>query len=205
MLPCAVALVLVACAASGPPAAKIDEAAVKNYRDSGYAPANAATIESLRVSGPVTEAPWSVSLTRPADHAVHPLIIFLPSLGEDDTAPVQWCRSWAHAGYAVMMIQALADDAQVWSTADARSGDFERIARARYADDLMADRVARLSRQLAQIHQRSLRGEAGLQGLDWDHMAIAGADLGAFTVQTLVGAAPVVRGEAAGAWRLWPI
>ena len=201
VLGCVAVIGLAACAFSAPPLAQVDEAAVRHYREGGYAPGAAVAIETRHLNGPVTEAAWTATLVQPVDHAMHPLIVFLPSLGEDDTAPVQWCTTWARAGYAVLTLQALADDAQAWSTADARSGDFERVARARYADDLMADRVARLSVLLDQIRQRSGRGEAGLQTLDWNRVALAGADLGAYTVQAIATGAATVR---AGPWSLSP-
>jgi hypothetical protein len=174
-----------ACSSAPPPAAKVNEEAVARYRAAGYPMPASLPIESHRISGPVTEAPWTVGLTRPADHQMRPLIVFLPSLGQDDAPPVRWIESWAHAGYAVLVVQPLHEDADVWSTPDARSGDFERIARARFADDLMVDRIARLSRLISQVRARSLRAEPGLDGLDWSHLVLAGADLGAYTVQTI--------------------
>ena len=202
LVACLVVASLPGCSSAPVPVATVDEGAVARYRASGYALPAAAPIEAHRISGPVTEAPWTISLTRPADHQVRPLIIFLPSLGEDDTAPVRWIETWAHAGYAVLVIQALRDDANVWSTPDARSGDFERIARARFADDLMADRIAQLARLLNQIRTRSLRGEAGLDGLDWSHLALAGADLGGYTVQCIATSTPAAL--SAAHWPLTP-
>jgi len=179
------ALVLAACSSTSVAPAQADRQAVARYRGTGYPVPAAVAIETHRISGPVSGAPWSISLTRPADHASHALIIFLPSLGEADNAPNHWIELWSHAGYAVMAIQPLTDDAQVWATQEARSGDFERVARARFPANFMADRLARLSALLAEIRQRSLRGESGLEGLDWAHLGLAGADLGAFAVQTI--------------------
>jgi hypothetical protein len=184
------ALVLAACSTASVPPAQVDREAVARYRDAGYPMPAAAAIETHRISGPVSGAPWSISLTRPADHANRALIVFLPSLGEADNAPNHWIELWSHAGYAVMSIQPLPDDAQVWATQEARSGDFERVARARFAANLMADRLARLSALLTEIRQRSLRGEPGLEGLDWAHLGLAGADLGAFAVQTIAARQP---------------
>jgi hypothetical protein len=195
-------LALAGCSSAPVPVAKVDEEAVARYRAAGYAIPAAVPIVAHRISGPVTEAPWTVGLTRPADRLTHPLIIYLPSLGENDAAPVKWIESWAHAGYAVLVIQALDGDADVWSTPDARSGDFERIARARFADDLMADRISHLSRLLAQVRARSLRSEPGLDGLDWNHLALAGADVGAYTVQCLATGSPA--SVAAAGWTLAP-
>lgn len=199
----AAALLLAACATTSVQTAQVDREAVGRYRAAGYAIPAAATIEADRISGPASEAPWTISLTRPADTANCPLIIYLPGLGEADNTPNQWIGTWARAGYAVIAIQPLPDDAEVWATPEARSGDFERIARARFADDLMADRLARLSTLLKQIRERSLRGETGLQRLDWSRLAIAGADLGAFTVQSI--ATSTAASRAAISWPLTPL
>ena len=67
----------------------------------------------------------------------------------------------------------------------------------------MADRVARLARLLAQVRARSASGEPALAGLDWGHLALTGADLGAYTVQTIAGMAPDAL--AAVGWPVAPV
>lgn len=129
--------------------------------------------------------PWTATVTRPVDSSRNPIIVFLPSLGQADDEANHWVSTWAKADYAVIVIQALSDDANVWSSPEARSGDFERAAKARFVPELMADRIERLSALLGQIRARSLRNEAGLGNLDWSKVALAGADLGAYTVQTI--------------------
>ena len=177
------ALLLAACTSA--PTAHADTQAVARYRDTGYPIANERTIQTYRIRGPSSEPLWTASLTRPADSLRHPLIVYLPSLGQADDEPNHWVSAWANAGYAVIVIQALSEDAQVWSSAEARSGDFERAAKARFVASLMADRIARLSALLGQIRARSLGGEPGLENLDWSNVALAGADLGAYTAQTI--------------------
>ena len=183
--------------------ATVDMALVQKYRQAGYPVAQPVPIEAHRVSALGTEAPWTVTVTRPKDKTLRPLIVYLPPLGDGDDAPNHWISTWAHAGYAVLAVQALTDDAQVWATPEARSGDFVRIARARYAQELMPDRLARLSDLLGRVRARSEHGDAGLEGLDWAHVALAGADLGAFSVQT-VATAPAAQ-LAALAWPIAPL
>lgn len=192
-----------ACASNSGPVARVDTDAVARYRSAGYAVPTVPGIEAHRIRGPLSEAPWTISLTRPADHAIRPLIVYLPALGQSDDAPNHWVVAWAQAGYAVISIQALEDDANVWATSEARSGDFERIARSRYADELMSDRIARLAVLLNQVKVRSLRAEPGLDGLDWSHLALAGADLGAYTVQSVIASSPQTL--AAIGWPLAPV
>ncbi|SPE26549.1 exported hypothetical protein [Burkholderiales bacterium] len=194
---------LLCAACTSVPTAKVDSEAVTRYRDSGYPLPAQRAIETHRVGGSPSELPWAISLTRPTDGGPHPLIVYLPSLGQADNAPNHWIGVWARAGYDVIAIQPLNDDAQVWATDEARSGDFERVASARFRDALMAERLARLSALLGQIRQRSLRGELGLERLDWSGLALAGADLGAFTVQTIASSP---EGKlAAISWPLQPL
>lgn len=177
------ALLFAACTSA--PTPRVDDYAVARYRETGYRISVARAIETHRISAPASDTSWSASVTRPSDHGAHPIIIYLPSLGQTDEEPNRWVSAWAQAGYAVLVVQPLGDDANVWGTPEARSGDFERAARARFGADPMADRIARLSRLLHQISERSLRGEAGLEGLLWSKVALAGADLGAYTTQTV--------------------
>jgi hypothetical protein len=204
----ATALLLSACTSAPPNLGKVDRDAVARYRAAGYVPGTQATIRTQIVGATVSEPPWTFRLTRPDDRGTHPLIVYLPTLGEPQDAPNRWIDVWARAGYAVLALQPLEEDARVWETPAARSGDFERIARARFSDDLMADRIARLAQRLNRIRQRSLQGDPDLAGLDWSRVALAGADLGAYTVQTLaVGAfaRPASSEAAAGVVAGWPI
>jgi len=180
------AVLLTACTSA--PTAHADTEEVAHYRDTGYPISNARSLQTYRVVGPSSEMPWTASVTRPADSFRHPIIVYLPSLGQADDEPNHWVSAWARSDYAVIVIQPLLDDAQVWSTAEARSGDFESVAKARFQPDLMAERIARLSALLGQIRARSLRSEPGLENLDWSAVALAGADLGAYTVQTIATA-----------------
>lgn len=184
------AAALAGCGSTPALAPKVDEEAVAGYRAAGYPAPAPVPIVIRRIQGPPTEAPWTVTLTRPEAAGVQPLIVYLPAMGDADDAANRWSRIWAGAGYAVMAIQVLDGDADVWATPEARSGDFERIARARFDDELMGDRIARLAALLREIRTRSLRGEPGLDGLDWSHLALAGADLGAYTVQCILNSPP---------------
>lgn len=190
-------------ACSSVPVAQVDQEALSHYRDTGYPSGAERALQTQRINAAASEAPWSASLTRPADSAAHPLIIYLPSLGEADDAPNRWVTAWARAGYAVLVIQPLAEDAQVWASPEARSGDFERAATARFQAQPMTERLARLSAILGEIRERSQRGEAGLQALDWSDVALAGVDLGAYTVQT-IATAPAAS-LAAISWPIAPL
>ena len=191
LLPLAAAACLLGACTSSGPKVEVDKDAVSRYRSAGYAHTLEENLVVQRISPTVTQLPWTYTITRPAGTGpARPIIIFLPALGEADNSACRWVELWARAGYAVLTIQALDDDAQIWTTSLARSGDFERVARARFTDDLMADRVARLAHLLSQVKARSQGGDQQLAGLDWDRVALAGADLGAYTVQSIASSTP---------------
>ncbi len=196
------ALLLAACSTPAP-VARVDAGSVDTYRSAGYPMNTSGSFEARRISAPATDAPWTITVARPGGQQALPVIVYLPGLGESDDVPCQWIRAWAKAGFAVIVVQALADDAAVWTSPEARSGDFDRIGRARFSADLMDDRLARLSVILREVKLRSQRGEAGLDGLDWTHLALAGADLGAYTVQAIARSSP--RRLEAISWPITPL
>lgn len=183
---------LAACSTSSAPTASVDQDAVNRYRAAGYAYAAQEGVTERRFTAPVSQVPWSFTLVQapPRSGASRPVVIFEPALGESDDAPCHWTERWARAGYAVVQLQPLDDDARIWSTPEARSGDFERVARGRFTADLMADRIARLGKLVAQTRARGEAGEPALAGLDWNRVVLAGADLGAYTVQSVAALSP---------------
>jgi len=188
------ALLLASCAWNDPPVPRADSAVVSRYRAGGYAPGTALSVGSQTfVSAPTESRPWSVTLFRPDTHAPSPVIVFLPPLGERDSTPNAWVGSWAGAGYAVLVVQPLAEDADAWSSDQARRGDFALVARTRFAPELLPARIERLAFILRQLRERAAGGAAGLEDLDWAQVGIAGADLGALAVQGLAAMSPEAR------------
>ncbi len=182
---------LAGCSSMSGPKIEVDKAAVERYRSSGYIFPTQEGVGLHRFAAPVTQIPWSFTLAEVPGHGANRrIILFFPPLGDADDAPCLWMDVWARAGYAVISIQAFDDDARIWTTSDARSGDFERVARARFSDELMSDRIVRLSALVAQTRARSLAGEPALAGLDWTRVALVGADLGAYTVQSIARMTP---------------
>jgi hypothetical protein len=136
-------------------------------------------------------APGVVTITAPpsSPDAPRPVVVLLPALGEDGAGARGWAGVLAGAGYAVICIQPLPDDAQAWKSDRARSGAFATIARERFDPDLLPRRIEALSRTLARVRTRIDAGEAppkGLRGgLDWNRLSYFGLDLGAYTVQAI--------------------
>jgi len=106
-----------------------------------------------------------------------PLVVYLPGLGESEQAGALWRQAWARAGYAVLSVQPLDEDALAWGSELARAAEFKTLARERHAAS--AARLARLDALLQEARRRAAAGDPDCARLDFGRMAIAGYDLGA--------------------------
>jgi hypothetical protein len=114
-------------------------------------------------------------------------VIYLPGLGEPSDSGNRWRTAWASAGYAVVSVQLLDDDAAAWQSDLARAGEFKALGRQHYLGTVMSRRVQLLAEVVAEGQRRSTAGEAPWQHLDWSKVAVAGFDLGAYTAMTVAG------------------
>ena len=143
--------------------------------------------------GPVVQ---HVQLLRPspagaADQAEGlPVIVYLPGLGETADAGGAWRRAWATAGYAVLSVQPLPEDATAFQSDLARDGAFRTLGQQRHAAAAMLRRVQALVAVLAEARRRGQTGlaaDSAWAGLDWQRVAVAGYDLGAHSAMVLAG------------------
>jgi len=118
-----------------------------------------------------------LALTLPSQGQALPLVVYLPGLGESEQAGALWRQAWARAGYAVLSVQPLDEDALAWGSELARAAEFRTLARERHAAS--AARLARLDALLQEARRRAAAGDPDCARLDFDRMAIAGYDLGA--------------------------
>ncbi len=181
---------LAACAGPKPLLPTVDVGAVARYRLAGYDTGMLQTIERRQFASPPSdEVGWNAHLVRPAYDANQggaiPVIVYVPALGRGSNAPNRWIDAWARRGYAVFSVQPLQGDATAWQSPAAIDGDFDAVARDRYAADVMPRRIARLRTILQALRARSRRRAANVDDLDWSHVAIAGSGLGAYTVQRI--------------------
>ncbi len=117
-----------------------------------------------------------------------PVVLYLPGIGQGPETGQRWAATWAQAGYAVLAVQPLEDDAAAWRSSLARSGEFRELGQLHYGDAMRADRLAALRRLLAALQAQPVAGV----NLDWQRAAIAGYEIGAQTALDL--------GQDAGAW-----
>lgn len=186
VLACALAGALAACQ-SAPPASP-SAAASKQRSGSGYLGSRHDATASTQDIWRFDDQPVEVALLAPAQNGPHPLVIYLPGLGESCTAGEVWRRTWAEAGYAVLCAQPSALGEAVWSSERARRGDFAGIARDAYAAPALAKRVATMRALTRELRRRQeAGGETPYAQIDLTRVAIAGFDLGAETAMAIAG------------------
>lgn len=184
-LVCAALGVLVACSTDqlpGPTDAEVQAFAARGY----------GSIEP-RMAGTTTYA-WSLSgqalsvvVSLPDGTGAAPLVIYLPGLGESSEAGELWRTAWSSAGYAVLSVQLLAADERAWSSALARGGEFRKLALDRFGAPAMRQRLRLLADVVTEGERRSLQGEPAWKRIDWNRVAIAGYDVGAYAAMVAAG------------------
>ncbi|MBH9577506.1 hypothetical protein [Inhella proteolytica] len=168
-------LALAACA-GGPPRAQPDAARVEAFRAQGWAAGAALQPEpeQLLLWGQGDAAlPYRLAL--PAAPGPRPLIVYLPGLGEGPEAGQRWREAWVRAGYAVLSVQALAEDGEAWRSPLARQGEFAALAA--HHQGLRGARLQRLGAFLAALPTALPAPWAAR--LDLRRAGLAGYDLGA--------------------------
>lgn len=133
-----------------------------------------------------------VATRRAAAAGPLPVVVYLPGIGQGPEAGQRWAAAWAQAGYAVLAVQPLADDAEAWRSALARSGEFRALGELHYGDALRARRADALQALLAALPEAARAAGLALNG---QRVALAGYETGAQAVLDL-GAGP-----AAGGWQ----
>ena len=180
-------LLLLGAACSSHAPERQNEALVRGFAAKGYAAIEHDTVVTTNASWPVSGQNVQMVLAKPVRSGSTPVVIYLPGLGEASDAGASWRTAWAAAGYAVISVQLLDDDVTAWRSDLARAGEFKALGRQHYAGAVMSRRTHLLADLVAEGRRRSSAGEAPWQQLDWNRLAIAGYDLGAYTAMTVAG------------------
>ena len=101
---------------SSPSVPKPDEAKVRQFAGRGYLADDHYGIATSFASWSVGERIFDIALTVPVKAGALPVVIYLPALGETRSAGEPWRSAWAQAGYAVLSVQPLGEDAKAWSS-----------------------------------------------------------------------------------------
>lgn len=178
-------LLVAACASTAPQ--KPDEAKVQAFAEKGYVRVDRNAIGTSLATWRMEGRGVDIALSAPTRRGPFPLVVYLPALGETRAAGEIWRTAWAKAGYAVLSIQPLSDDSSIWSSAQARAGDFSDIARERYSADVMTARIEVLRFALDELSRKRGAAIGPFDQVDLSRTAIAGYDLGAYVAMLVAG------------------
>lgn len=183
----ALAVALIAGCSTTHTAPKPDDAQVKQFSGRGYLTDDQYSIATTYPTWQNGNSAYEVGLTVPSKPGRYPLVIYLPGLGESRMAGEAWRTMWAGAGYMVLSLQPLAEDARAWTSEKARAGDFALLARERYSGKAMSDRLQALQGALQELVRQHAANVPPLDRAELSKVALAGFDLGAFTAMTVAG------------------
>ena len=176
------------CSSHSPP--KVDEERVKQVSGRGYLADAHFGIATSTFSWTVGEFAFDLAMTLPVSTSGMPLVIYLPGLGENRMSGERWRTAWAQAGYAVLSVQVLAEDRDAWSSPAARQGNFDTLARQRYAADVSLRRLQALAALMSEVVRRKSAGDTYFDKIDISRVALAGYDMGAYLAMLASGEVP---------------
>ena len=130
-----------------------------------------------------------VSLLMPDSAAQdsHPLILYLPGLGEEVDAGSQWREAWVRAGYAVLGLQSPHDSSALRSLSGHEEHDPRWIGHRHFSETSLEKRLATVQAVLDGLSQRAGVPGSVYSKIDFNRVAVAGYDLGAQTTAALSG------------------
>jgi dienelactone hydrolase len=175
-------LMFAGCASTPNPEVNLQELA-----DRGYAPKPRHATSVRHETWQRGETSLDISFIAPTGGGPFPLIVYLPGLGESASAGILWRRAWAEAGYAVLAVQPKDFGEVVWTSPQAREGEFQEIARERFSAPSLRARLESLDYSLAEIRRRANTGTMPYSIADTTRVAVAGFDLGAQTASIVAG------------------
>lgn len=150
----------------------------------GFAPAALTPLPTLDPSVRVSRLELAdglpVELLRRPGGGALPVVVYLPGLGQHESAGQRWRWAWAEAGYAVVSLQPLDEDLNAWRSELARTGEFAELGRLHYGPQLRAQRLQATVAALTQLRTQLPAGE-----WDWQRVVVAGYETGAQTALDL--------------------
>jgi dienelactone hydrolase len=179
------ALGLSGCGSTKPPTADLGK--VHQFESQGYPAAHEYTTvasEELRLIG---GQPARLVWLQPQAEGEHPLVIYMPGLGQDAHAFALGRQQLAQAGYAVLSWQPLPEDGPAKQGERLHDGDAKKWAGQRHEASQLQRRSDLLLQLTQMLSDAQTRHEPLLQHVDLKHISLAGFDLGAYTVMHAAG------------------
>jgi len=123
----------------------------------------------------------------PEEPGSYPLVVYLPGLGQDSGSAPLWREAWVKGGFAVLVVQQLSDANALSHLSPADRHDLKSIGREHFSLKSLEGRVTDVAFALRTLEERRRGGKTPFGQARTDQIAIAGFDLGAQTLQAMLG------------------
>lgn len=117
----------------------------------------------------------------------HPLVLYLPGLGEEVDAGGQWREAWVRAGYAVISLQAPHHSGALRQLSGGEDQDPRWVGHRHFSESSMERRQATVQAVLDGLNKRRRIPGSVYAKIDLGRVVIAGYDFGAQTAAALAG------------------
>ena len=123
----------------------------------------------------------------PEEAGSYPLVIYLPGLGQDAGSAPLWRDAWVRGGFAVLVVQQTRDANALSHLSAADRHDLKSIGHEHFNLRALEGRISDVMFAIQTLEERKRQGKATFRQARTDQIAIAGFDLGAQTLQALLG------------------
>lgn len=117
----------------------------------------------------------------------YPLIVYLPGLGQDSDAAPLWREAWVKAGFAVLSVQRAADAKALSNLSAEDRNDLKSIGHIHFNAASLEGRVSDVNAALGHLETQVVSGKPPYSQARIDDLTLAGFDLGAQTIQVILG------------------
>ncbi|HSD39526.1 MAG TPA: hypothetical protein VLC92_18615 [Rhodocyclaceae bacterium] len=118
-----------------------------------------------------------------------PLILYIPDLGDSALEGSPWRTAWAGTGYAVLGLQPRRTGPRIFTSEEARNGNFDLLAQKAFATEQLIAEQQDVAFAVAEVRRRIKAGDAVFARIDADSIVVAGNGLGARVAQLIMGEA----------------
>ena len=125
--------------------------------------------------------------TAPEEPGRYPLVVYLPGLGQDAGSAPLWRDAWVKGGFAVLVVQQTRDANALSHLSAADRHDLKSIGHEHFNLRSLEGRLSDVIFAIHGLEERKRQGKAPFSQARTDQIAIAGFDLGAQTLQALLG------------------
>lgn len=123
----------------------------------------------------------------PEEPGRYPLVVYLPGLGQDAGSAPLWRDAWIKGGFAVLVVQQTRDANALSHLSAADRHDLKSIGHEHFNLRSLEARLSDVIFAMHGLEERNRQGKAPFSQARTDQIAIAGFDLGAQTLQALLG------------------